>query len=161
MLATSARAEVALSPTDPLIGSWCGVNDSTILKRGSGPTCETTAISKEGYGGEEHSCTFLEIKRKPGGIEAFSKCSVVDSAPLYYERMKFQIVKGRLKIEVIKQYEFKVKQIDTGDTHDHECVEVQPTPDGFLNLRQGPGMDFKVIAKLLPYQRISVDKRTR
>jgi hypothetical protein len=159
LLASSARADVALSPTDPLIGNWCEIKGSTtLLKRG--PSCDTV-ISKDGYGGVETSCTFLEIKRIPGGIEAFLKCSAESlNEPLWYERTKFQIVRNRLKIELVKEYKFKLKQIDTGDTHDHECVEVQPTPDGFLNLRQGPGMNFKVIAKLLSYQRISVDKRT-
>jgi hypothetical protein len=157
LTASAAHADATLSPTDPLIGSWCDVKDSKLLKRG---TCDTT-IDRTGYGGVEDSCTFLEIKKIPNGIEAFSKCSA-DSLdkPLYYEKVTFQIIDKFLKIETLKEYTFKVTQIDTGDTHDNMCVEVQPTPDGYLNLRQGPGMNFKVKAKLLSGQRILVDVQT-
>ena len=34
------------------------------------------------------------------------------------------------------------------------CVLVQDTPDGYLNLREGPGMNFKVKAKLVPHHDI-------
>src|SRR5262249_28742074 len=109
----------------------------------------------------EDSCTFLEIKHIRNGIEALSTCSA-DSLdkPLYYENVRVQIIGKRLKIAILKEYNLKTTQIDTRDTHRSMCVEVQPTPDGYLNVRQGPGMNFKPIAKLVPGQRILVDMQT-
>jgi hypothetical protein len=155
----TAHAGVLLSPTDPLIGSWCEIKDSKLLKRG--PKCDTI-ITKSGYNGVEDSCAFVEIKRIPNGIEALSDCISEDVHlwGFHYENVRFQIIGKRLKIETLKTYSFKTTQIDTGDTHRSMCVEVQPTPNGYLNVRQGPGMNFKPIAKLVPGQRILVDFQT-
>jgi hypothetical protein len=67
----TAHADITLSPTDPLIGGWCEVKNSTLFKRGS---CDFT-IEQSGYSGIEETCTFLEIKRIRNGIEAYSECS--------------------------------------------------------------------------------------
>ena len=154
----TAHADATLSPTHPLIGNWCETEGSTLLKRG--PECDT-AITKNGYGGVDSDCTFLEIKPIRNGIEASSRCSMdTTDRALYYEHVRVQIVGKRLKFETLTDYTFKATQIETGDTHRSMCVAVQPTPDGYLNVRQGPGMNFKPIAKLVPGQRISVDVQT-
>src|SRR5262245_11645710 len=158
LTASAAHADTTLSPTHPLIGNWCETKDSKLLRREA--QCDTV-ITKDGYGGVEDSCTFLEIKRIRNGIEAFSRCTA-DSLdkPIYYENVRFQIIGKRLKFEILKKYNFKTARIDTRDTHRSMCVVVQPTPDGYLNVRQGPGMNFEPIAKLVPGQRILVDVRT-
>src|SRR5262249_51468529 len=86
----TAHADATLSPIHPLIGNWCDIKDSNLLKRG--PQCDTI-ITKNGYDGVEDSCTFLEIKHVHNGIEALSKCSA-DSLdkPLYYENVRIQII---------------------------------------------------------------------
>src|SRR5215510_4211947 len=47
----------------------------------------------------------------------------------------------------------------TGTAHATEdfCVEVTKTPDGFLALREGPGTEFKMIAKLKPGYPLDAD----
>jgi hypothetical protein len=47
----------------------------------------------------------------------------------------------------------------TGTAHATEdfCVEVTKTPDGFLALREGPGTQFKMIAKLKPGYPLDAD----
>jgi hypothetical protein len=71
LYASAAHADATLSPTHPLIGGWCDVNGSTLLKRGS---CTLFGISQDGYGSDDHFCTFFEIERTRSGIETFSKC---------------------------------------------------------------------------------------
>jgi hypothetical protein len=150
----TAHADVSLSPTDPLIGSWC---DGKLLTRG---TCDTF-IEQSGYAGVETACMFLEIKRIRNGIEAFSKCTAESlDRLLYYENVRLQIIDKRLKFELLKEYNYKIIQIDTGDTHRSMCVRVQPTPDGYLNVRQLPGMNFKIVGKLIPGQSVSIDVQT-
>jgi hypothetical protein len=157
LMATSAHADMTLPPTDPLIGGWCDVKGTTLLKRGS---CDFT-IEQSGYSGVDDSCTFFEIKRIHNGIEAFSECyneGTVDNH-FRYEKVTFRLIGGkRLKIDTIAAR--KIKTVETGDADRTVCLRVEPTPDGYLNLRQGPGMNFKVKAKLLPGQRILVDYQT-
>ena len=38
------------------------------------------------------------------------------------------------------------------------CAVVTRTPDGFLNLRSGPGANFEILAELYPGDRLWVDK---
>jgi hypothetical protein len=145
--ATSASADVTLPPTDPLIGSWCEVTgDATFLKRGP---CSTATISRNGYDGEESSCTFLEVKRIQNGIEAFSECKADSLEGNTYERVTFQIFNNRLKI----------KDIATRKGFETLCFVVNNPPDGYLNLRKGPGMGFKVKAKLNIYEHLQVNAK--
>ena len=37
------------------------------------------------------------------------------------------------------------------------CAVVKPTPDGFVNLREGPGTRFPIIRHLRPYDSVLVD----
>jgi len=119
-------------------------------------------IDRTGYSGVEDTCIFLEIKRVRDGIEAFSECT--EDAPngiaYSYVRATFQIVGKRLKFQVTKTKTVHARLHDTGDVHDYDCVEVKPTPDGVLNVRQGPGMDFKIKGKLLPGQRVKMNHYT-
>jgi SH3 domain-containing protein len=148
LMATSAHADVSLSPTDPLIGGWCETNNSKLLKRGS---CSSLVVEQSGYSGEENSCMFLEIKRIRNGIEAYSECSAESLVQNYYfETTVFQIVDKRLKVQDLTTYPAK-KQKETS------CVSVLPTPDGYLNLREGPGMEFKVKAKLTIGEYLKID----
>jgi hypothetical protein len=156
MATSAAHADMTLPPTDPLIGGWCDVEGATLFKRGS---CDFT-IEQSGYSGVEETCIFFKIRRIRNGIEAFSEC-IGDSIDnrFRYEKVTFRIIGGkRLKIDTIAAR--KVRTVDTGDADITFCLRVQPTPDGYLSLRQGPGMNFKVKAKLLPGQRILVDYQT-
>jgi hypothetical protein len=89
----TAHADALLSLTDPLIGNWCephAPEDKGLFNRG--PECDTV-ITRDGYGGVEGSCTFLEIKRIRKGIEAFSKCTAENlNKPLFCENVRFQIM---------------------------------------------------------------------
>jgi len=160
---SAAHAAVVLSPTDPLIGNWCEPHvpeDHGMYYRGS--ECDLV-INREGFDGVDTSCIFLEIKKIRNGVEAFSECTtdVGGNSILYsYEKVTFQITGKRLQARFITMHKAETKRVDTGDTHKTMCVEIKPTPDGFLNLRQGPGMKFKVTAKLLSGQRVMVDYQT-
>ena len=141
--------DVTLSPTDPLIGGWCEVKNSTLLKRGS---CDFI-IEQWSYSGVEETCTFLEIKRIRNGIEAYSECSG-DSLPNYQVvKATLQIFGNRLKYQELAKYSAKKQEQES-------CVSVQPTPDGYLNLREGPGMRFKVKAKLNIGEHLVIDAKT-
>jgi hypothetical protein len=137
-----------LPPTDPLIGSWCSKKaDSkkagyTIYTRG--PCYDDLTISRDGYsrhGGTSAACEFLEVKRIPNGIEAHSECSYEEQVAYFFEKVTFQVFGNQLRERVIASS----GHIEMGETF---CVSVKATPDGFLNLREGPGMKFRVKAKL-------------
>jgi hypothetical protein len=156
LMATSAHADATLSPTDPLIGSWCDVKGS-LYKRG--PLCMFT-IERDGYVGEDYSCTFLEIKRIRNGVESFSECSS-DALEYTYEKETFQIFGNRLKWQTITRHTVRVERLTaSGATEREVCISVQGAPAGYLNLRQGPGMNFKVKAKLTSLQHIKADVKT-
>jgi hypothetical protein len=142
----TAYADASLSPTDPLIGGWCETNNGTLLKRGS---CDSLVIEQSGYYGVESSCRFLELKRIRNGIEAYSECS--DDRGLSYENVTLQILGNRLKF---KELTYSAKK------QDQSCFSVQPTSDGYLNLREGPGMGFKIKAKLNIGEHLYVDAKT-
>jgi hypothetical protein len=146
-----AHADVTLSPTDPLIGGWCAVANSTLLKRGS---CDFI-IEQSGYSGVETTCTFLEIKRIRNGIEAYSECASDSVLPDHYqfEKTIFQIFGNRLKFQDLATHSAKKQE-------GASCVSVRPTPDGYLNLREGPGIGFKVKAKLNIGEHLEVDAKT-
>jgi hypothetical protein len=151
LMATSgAHADATLRPTDPLIGGWCEVEHSALLKRGS---CDNLVIEQSSYSGVEETCAFLEIKRIRDGIEAHVECSNDGVLPYAYRfaKVTFQIVGNRLKSRELATHS-AIKQAS--------CVTVQPTPDGYLNLRDGPGMTFKVKAKLIIGEHLEVDART-
>lgn len=165
-LATPASAD-QLPPTDPLIGQWCephAPEDKGLFTRGGGKgtSCDDFIISRDSLSGTEETCEFLEIKRIKNGVEIFEEC--ISNHPghhrVHYEKATYQLIGKRLKYSTTTVREVKAKPIDTGDTHRTTCLEVQPTPDGYLNVRQGPKMSFKIIGKLLPGQRIKADYET-
>jgi hypothetical protein len=158
-LATPASA-YSLPPTDPLIGSWCEVEGSPLMKRG---TCkqdsakntwaiDSMIISSTGYSSRDTSCTFHTIKQIHKGIEASMYCQV--ESLFSFDEVTLQIIGGRLKFNTVTS--LKAKSI----IHDTTCLKVQPTPDGYLNVRQGPGMKYLTISKLVPGQRILADFQT-
>jgi hypothetical protein len=146
----TAHADVTLSPTDPLIGGWCDVKNSKLFKRGS---CDFI-IEQSSFSGVEETCTFLEIKRVRNGIEAYSECSNDGVLPYDYRYVKatFQIFGSRLKYQELATHSAK--------KHEASCVSVKPTPDGYLNLREGPGMGFKIKAKLTIGEHLVIDAKT-
>jgi hypothetical protein len=158
LMATSqANADTSLSPTDPLIGEWCV--KGSFYKRGS---CKTSAsdldelmINRYGYrGNAESSCTFLEIKRMPGGIEAFLECHG-DGGTYTHEKATFQIFGNRLKMRVTVIHTAELEFLKPF------CFSIRETPAGYLNLRQGPGTNFKVKAKLIPFQNVRARFKTK
>jgi hypothetical protein len=148
----TAHADATLSPIDPLIGGWCEIKNGTLLKRGP---CDYVTIEQSGYYGVETTCTFLEVKRIRNGIEALSEC-FSDSSPPYnyrFEKVTLQILGNRLKYQAFVTHHSAKKQ-------EVSCVSVQPTPNGYLNLREGPRMGFKVRAKLNIGEHLEVDAKT-
>jgi len=148
----TAHSEPALPPTDPLIGSWCEQGDlhNRTYKRGS---CDALTITKNGSGGVEESCTFINLKRIPNGVEALELCNL--DGEMRVEKSIYQIIHGRLQIKII----FSTKEAKPLGDGVSGCASVSSPPDGFLNLRMGPGLAFKVKAKLNVGDLIRVDAR--
>jgi hypothetical protein len=150
--ALPATAQTKLPNNDPLIGSWC--NKSGQYKRGSCfdvPDGYLT-ISQDGYGGHEVSCTFLEVKRIPDGVEAYSECL---AGSLYqFDRVTLQISGKQLRYK-------DIATTHTAEQTETFCVSVQETPDGYLNLREGPGMKFKAKAKLVFGDYLEADAKNK
>jgi hypothetical protein len=144
----SALAAPTLSPTDPLIGDWCLVpKKKDTYKRGS---CGDVTIYRDGPRWSESGCTFIDIKRIPNGIDALMSCpGEPDSKSMWVERSTYQIVNGRLQVKTILT--------ETAEWVDTYCVTVNKTPAGYLNLREGPGMAFRVKAKLNIFTHLKVD----
>src|SRR6516165_9960937 len=148
LCASAAHADATLPPTDALIGNWCETKaDSGMFKRG---TCkenqewERLTIVREGYEFWEWGCTFLDVKRTPNGFEAYSECGFGESYS--FEKVVFELADKQLKYRRISSgydAEWPERQYDCAMVRDE-------VPAGYLNLREGPGMSFRVRAKLIP-----------
>src|SRR5262249_43544740 len=92
---------------------------------------------------------FTSIKKISNGIDALMLCN--DDNGSSFERWTFQIINGRLHAKTI------VAKETTPDKDASGCVQVKTTPNGYLNLREGPGMAFKVKAKLVYTTMLRVD----
>src|SRR5262249_32995335 len=154
----TAHAGTKLPPTDPLIGGWCRVSSAdqdpskgpVWYKRGS--TCREFDIERDGFKYEEGGCEFIEIKRVPNGIEAIAECW--GEGIFTREKQMLQIIGKKLRQETKTLEPVEAEQSPF-------CVRVEPTPDGFLNLREGPGMIYKPKAKLTIDSKLKIDANAK
>jgi hypothetical protein len=105
---------------------------------------ERLTIVREGYEFWEWGCTFLDVKRTPNGFEAYSECGFGESYS--FEKVVFELADKQLKYRRISSgydAEWPERQYDCAMVRDE-------VPAGYLNLREGPGMSFRVRAKLIP-----------
>jgi SH3 domain-containing protein len=108
---------------------------------------ERLTIVREGYEFWEWGCTFLDVKRTPSGFEAYSECGFGESYS--FEKVVFELADKQLKYRRISSgydAEWPERQYDCAMVRDE-------VPAGYLNLREGPGMSFRVRAKLIPQRK--------
>jgi hypothetical protein len=146
--AASAANTTTLPLTDPLVGHWCEVKDKAshageFFKRGEWNCDGNLAIRQDGYDRYLFgiiNCTFSKIKRLPNkdGYLVWVDCLNevgIDS----HDNMELRIVGDMLR--------FRTVEVSPSDP---SCgVVTESMPDGFLNLRVGPGTKYPVKAKLL------------
>jgi hypothetical protein len=133
LMTTSAYATDATLPlTDPLIGHWCPIKDD-VYKRGLWECSGNLLIKQDGYADEKVSCEFLNVKRLPekNGYTIHANCANNE----VHTTGNFWIVNNLLHLRTFSR--------------GHCAVVFDNMPDGFLNLRVGPGSQYAVKAKLI------------
>jgi hypothetical protein len=129
LLATgTAHADATLPLTDPLIGHWCRADDG-VYKRGIWTCDGNLLVTQEGYSKTDDHCEFADVKRLSSKDGYAVKCES-DS-----KRVELRIIDGELHYR---------------DPDMVGCSSVgERMPDGFLNLRTGPGTRYAVKARLV------------
>ena len=138
-----------LPNTDPLIGNWCNTKVPGEYKRGmcsESFTTDNLTIRQDSYSEDQRShCTYLKVKPIRNGYETFSDCK---SAVLHqWQKATIRIINKKLHFTGTIPYRIQEGH-DVGSRR--FCVAVQPSSDGYLNLRAGPGMQFEAKFKLVP-----------
>lgn len=160
--AVGAQADVPTIPkTDPLIGNWCNMiwykddvpreikEKHNIYNRGHCPErAGNLRIMHNGYATDEHIfCEFRRMKLIPKGYEVFSEC--VTGVEYLWEMATIRFVDKNLY--------YKDDITDRTDRGKEYCVIVDETPDGYLNLRTGPGPTYETTAKLVKLDELKID----
>src|SRR5262245_429453 len=159
---SAAHADDVLPKNDPLSGNWCRVKDgvwtmSDVYERKS--ECSSSAgdalvIGQGGYHGDEVSCAFYEVKRLPtkDGYSASSECG--EEHVSRNSKTEFRVVNGKLHFREVAAIEYDWSEPSCARVSDKLPVE----PDGsYLNLRVGPGTEFKVKVKLPAGTDLNID----
>jgi len=135
-----------------MLGRWCKMGESEgreVYERGSCSFSSAIDLKQNSYDvqsnedGEGYGCDFKKIKRLPNGSYFIrAKCYV--EGTFGTEDMIFQLVEKQLEI-ITTTIRFCVAPIEPP-------LEVAQDPeynrDAWLALREGPGIRFKIIAKL-------------
>lgn len=145
------RRELPLA--DPLIGHWCRIKQKVYrgdlyqYQRGPWDCAENLAVRSEGIddfasdNGPDR-CKFTRVRPERGGYAINGNC---DKTGTFQAFLKI-VANGQL------YYYY----------NDRRCAVVKGNmPDGFLNLRAGPGTRYPVRAKLITGDGIEVRKETR
>lgn len=110
-------------------------------------------IGQDGFSQSETNCSFSMLKQLANrkGWFAISKCHrASEEAIQWNDKIKFWRVGKMLALQYI------ASTIGAGH-HENSCGRVEANvPDGFLNLRAGPGTKFKVNTKLLPGDELEI-----
>src|SRR5262249_55037083 len=137
-ITSAAYATDILPLADPLVGHWCPIKNGTdrVYKRGVWECEGNLLIRQDSYATDENSCRFSDVRRLPNGYTVRVNCAEERTE----RRMRFRIVGGLL-------YLLTLDNLTTGRT----CTTVvhDNMPDGFLNLRAGPGTQHVVKARLV------------
>jgi hypothetical protein len=136
----------SLPPTDPLVGAWC--RQGNIYKRGACSVDDRLVIHQDGYWGHEYSCDFVEVTKVGDSYETLAECS--GEGEYRFLHSTFQLSRKTLRQTIT----FASKRIPE---QEQSCHLVGDTPDGFLNLRTGPGMRYKSKIKLVPSDVVKID----
>jgi len=157
LIGGAARGEVTLARDSTLVGNWCAIKldtkklNSGWFKRGE---CgkddgdeKRLSISRRGFEYLKLGCQFIDKKPLENGIEVLAECSVGDDYQFTRFAVEF-ITKDQIQTWILKTI-YQATPIWEKAT----CFTVKKdVPLGYLNLREGPGMEFKVRDKLAPRQ---------